>query len=64
MREATTGSGAMGYLKQWFGDSDHHELLSSSIENIVDRLHLSYRLKVHDADGWQLVEQSAYADVR
>lgn len=64
MREGSTASEATGYLRRWFGDADHHELLDGDAEPIADRLHVRYRFRVHDADGWQVVEQPAYCDVK
>lgn len=64
IREATTAAGGVEHMRRWFADADHHELLRSAVETVADRLHVAYRFKVHDADGWQIIEQQAFADVR
>lgn len=64
LREATGGSESAGYFQQWFGLADRIELLDSAESAIVDKRHLSWRLRVHDSLGRRLVEQQAYATVR
>jgi len=49
-------------IRVWFDDSDVHELLDSSTEVIVDRVHVRYRVRCHDADGWFMVEQHAFLE--
>lgn len=62
--EAADAAGATSHLHEWFGGADHFEIVSSALDPVVDRLHIGYRLRVHDADGWQIFEQQAYCDVR
>lgn len=62
--EATDAVGATEHLLDWFGSADHFEILDSEVGAVVDRLRIAYRLRVHDADGWQIFEQQAYCDVR
>lgn len=64
VREAADAIEATNHLREWFGGADHFELLSSEVGSVVDRLHVTYRLRLHDADGWQLVEQQAYCWVQ
>jgi TusA-related sulfurtransferase len=47
----------------WYGDVDELHLESSSVGTVGDRLVLTYRFRLHDADGWQVIEQHAVADV-
>ena len=47
-----------GQIKAWFQDGDVHELLESSVEAMVDRIHVRYR--IHEAGGWFIVEQHAF----
>ncbi len=58
--EATDSAGATHHLRDWFGPADHLELLHSELDPVSDLLRVAYRLRVHDADGWQLFEQQAY----
>src|SRR3972149_6248760 len=63
LREGSYASEAAGYLRGWFGDADQFSLLSQDVAEVADRLHLAYRIRLHDADGWQVVEQQAFCDV-
>jgi hypothetical protein len=63
LRTSETGSGAVRYLKGWFGDCDHFEVLDSEVYPIGTRCHISYRLRLHDGDGWQVCEQRNFCDV-
>lgn len=47
----------------WFADADQVEVRDTDVDRIADRTSLRYRLRIHDADGWQLIEQHAYLDV-
>jgi hypothetical protein len=50
-------------LRLWFGEGDHFEVLSSTVEPMADRVRVAYRVRYHDEDGWQLVEQQAYLTI-
>jgi hypothetical protein len=47
---------------RWYGEADELWLESSSISTVVDRLVLVFRIRLHDADGWQVIEQHLVAD--
>jgi hypothetical protein len=53
---------ATSYLQKWFGDADRLELLSSQVQPMHDRLHVTYRFRAHE-DQWYVVEQQAYCTV-
>ena len=40
------------------------EILNAEVGGVGDRLHIAYRLRVHDADGWQIFEQQTYCRVQ
>jgi hypothetical protein len=61
VREGNGAAEATGYLRRWFGDSDVHELLMSTTDQIAGRVHMMYRFQTHDADGWFEVEQQTYS---
>jgi hypothetical protein len=63
LRTARERGDAANYLKQWFGDADALVLLSSIVEAVEDRWHISYRFRAHE-DRWYVVEQHAYCTVR
>ncbi|MGH2595668.1 MAG: sulfurtransferase TusA family protein [Actinomycetota bacterium] len=48
---------------RWYGDVDELHLESSSVEAVAGRLVLMYRFRLHDEDGWQVIEQHVVADV-
>ena len=48
---------------RWYGDVDELHLESSSVEVLAGRLMLMYRFRLHDEDGWQVIEQHVVADV-
>jgi hypothetical protein len=62
--EAADALRATNHLREWFGGADHLEILNAEVGAVGDRLHLAYRLRVHDADGWQLFEQQTYCRVQ
>jgi TusA-related sulfurtransferase len=60
VREGADAQEATGWLRRWFGDADEFQVLMSSAERVADRLHLAYRIRLHDDRGWQVIEQQAY----
>jgi len=62
-RDRTGSQEAAEQLRKWFGDGDHFEVISSTVEPVVDRVRVAYRVRYHDEDGWQLVEQQAYLTI-
>lgn len=59
-RDGTGGADAAAQLRRWFGDADVTELVASTVEMVGDRLHVAYRIREHESDGWFLVEQQAF----
>lgn len=64
IREAKQPLEALGWFRRWFGDADHFELQTSSVNEVVDRLSVNYRIRLHDEDGWQVIEQKAFFKVQ
>ncbi len=62
--EAADALGATNHLREWFGGADHLEILNAEVGAVGDRLHMAYRLRIHDADGWQIFEQQTYCRVQ
>lgn len=52
----------VGRFVDWFSTADEMRLEYSRVETVADRLVLSYRFRLHGADGWQLIEQHLVAD--
>jgi hypothetical protein len=63
IRQATEASGTANRLRLWFGEADRFEMLRSEIGQVADRLSITYRLRLHDPDGWQVIEQRLYCNV-
>lgn len=63
MREGSTAAEATSWVRKWFGSASELRLLSSSVEQIADRLHITYRFRVQEDGQWQMVEQQAYCIV-
>ncbi len=41
----------IGKMKQWFGDSDHFELLNSEISSVGRSIGVKYKFRRHENDG-------------
>jgi len=59
---ADDGRTAAQHLRKWFGDADRLVLLSSNVEMVRDRLHMTYRLRAHE-DQWYVAEQQTYCTI-
>jgi hypothetical protein len=53
---------AASHVQTWFGWLDQLTLLSSEVQPMHDRLHISYRFRAHK-DQWYLIEQQAYCSI-
>lgn len=62
--EAVGASETVGYARRWFGEADSFEVLAAESDHVAGRQRLSYRFRLHDEDGWQVIEQHVFADVR
>jgi len=47
---------------RWYRDVEELYLESSRVEVVAGRLMLMYRFRLHDEDGWQVIEQHVAAD--
>ena len=50
-------------LRSWFEEPDAFEVEETVAQDIADRLRISYRFRLHDEDGWAVIEQQAFCDV-
>ncbi len=57
VRQANDALGAVNRLRLWFGDADSFEMLRTEIGQVANRLSITYRIRLHDSDGWQVIEQ-------
>jgi TusA-related sulfurtransferase len=53
----------IGRFIGWFAEADHVELESSSAGKVEGREAVTYRFRLHDANGWQVIEQHLMLDV-
>lgn len=53
----------IGRFIGWFAGADPFEVEASSAGEIEGRAAVTYRLTLHDADGWQVIEQHLMLDV-
>lgn len=53
----------IGRFIGWFADADPVEVEASSAGDVEGRAAVSYRFRLHDADGWQVIEQHLMLDV-
>lgn len=60
---ASSADEARSIVAGWFEDTDSAELVSSSVDDLVDRLQVAYRIHGHEADGWYMVEQHLSARI-
>jgi len=62
MTEANADA-AIGRFIGWFADADHFEVESSSAGEVEGRATVTYRFRLRDADGWQVIEQHLMLDL-
>lgn len=60
IRESASAEGVVGWLKRWFGEADELRMLRSSIDQIADRLYITYRLRLRSANSWEIIEQHVF----
>jgi TusA-related sulfurtransferase len=53
----------IGRFVGWFADADHFEIEASSADEVEGRAVLTYRFRLHDTDGWHVIEQHLMLDV-
>src|SRR5438128_11592760 len=53
----------IGRFRGWFGDADPFEVVASSSGEVEGRAAIIYRFRLHDADGWRVIEQHLMLDV-
>jgi TusA-related sulfurtransferase len=55
--------GAIARFIGWFADADRFDVEASSAGEVEGRAVVTYRFRLHDADGWQVIEQHLMLDV-
>ena len=59
----TNAVGIAEKFRKWFGNADVFELEESDIAQVSDRLHISFRIRLHLDGEWYLCEQQIYCMV-
>jgi TusA-related sulfurtransferase len=60
VREAGDATGALAWLRRWFGDADELTVLQQASDDSLGCLALSYRFLLRTQDEWQVVAQHAF----
>jgi len=55
--------GAIGRFVDWFGGADSFEVEEASARDVEGRAAITYRFRLHDPDGWQVIQQHIMLDV-
>jgi hypothetical protein len=63
MREGNNAVEATNWFRHWFDEAEEFQILTASTNQISDRLHIAYRIRVREKQDWELVEQQAYCAV-
>jgi TusA-related sulfurtransferase len=63
VREAGDATGALAWLRRWFGDADELTVLQQASDDSLGCLALSYRFLLRTQDEWQVVAQQVSAPV-
>jgi TusA-related sulfurtransferase len=63
LHELSGAAAVADQLRSWFEEADAFEVEEIVAEDIADRLRISYRFRLHDEDGWAVIEQQAFCDV-
>jgi len=53
----------MGRFRGWFGDADLFDVVASNSGEVEGRAAIVYRFRLHNADGWQVIEQHLMLDI-
>ena len=62
LSQASSGVDASGQFRQWFGKADALELVTFTVEPLLDKVRIAYRLRVH-TDRWYTCEQQTFCVV-
>ena len=60
LREADEPRGAVDNFRRWFAGADHLEVMAKEVDSTADRVRFRYLIKIHDDDGWAVIDQSGY----
>ncbi|MBI5283641.1 MAG: nuclear transport factor 2 family protein [Chloroflexi bacterium] len=61
--DASGPAETVAVLQDWWDDVDVFDMQRSGVDSVGDRMRISYTLRIHDEEGWAVVEQQSYCDV-
>jgi hypothetical protein len=53
---------AVDEIRGWFKEVTDFAMLGSSVDEVVDRTRIWFRIRLRDDDGWAVVEQTGFCD--
>jgi hypothetical protein len=59
-RDPVGAQAAAALFETWFGDATESRLLWQSVEPLVDKVHIAYRLRLREEGVWKICEQHAF----
>jgi len=63
IREGMGPAVTVAWLRKWFEDADLFDVQKTNLDVVVDRLHITYRIRVREQGVLEMVEQEAYCVV-
>lgn len=63
VREEATAQEAVSWLRRWFEPAEIFNVTQYSIDQVIDRLHIAYRVLIRVQDGWKELAQQTYCTV-
>lgn len=63
IREGIGPAVTVAWLRRWFEDADQFDIQKMNVDVVIDRLHITYRIRLHKEGLMQMIEQQAYCSV-
>ena len=63
MRDGIGPAVTVAWLRRWFEGADLFDIQKANVDVVVDRLHITYRIRLHKEGLMQMIEQQAYCSV-
>jgi ketosteroid isomerase-like protein len=63
LREGIGPQVTVAWLRRWFEDADLFDMQKMNVDVVVDRLHITYRIRLRKEGLTQIIEQQAYCSV-
>ena len=53
----------VAWLRRWFEEADLFDMQKTNVDVVVDRLHITYRIRLREEGLMYMIEQQAYCVV-